>query len=74
MSIKIGNGNTIKNSTIAEKIEEKTEEKETEVTKGSFYIRHPVLCSILISFGVGFVLLFSYWKDIISFIEGCFNG
>lgn len=68
MSIKIGNGNTIKNSTIAEKIEE----KETEVTKGSFYIRHPVLCSILISFGVGFVLLFSYWKDIISFIEGVF--
>ena len=68
MSIKIGNGKTIKNSTIAEKIEE----KENEVTKRTFYGRHPVLCSILISLGVGFVLLFGFWKDIISFVEGLF--
>ena len=45
MSIRIGNGNTIKNSTIAEKIEG----KEPEEKKESFYGRHPVLCSILIS-------------------------
>lgn len=67
MSIHIGNGNEIKNTTIAEKIEMSGSEN-----KSTFYNRHPVICSILISLVVGFLLLFGFWKDIITFIEEMF--
>ena len=70
MSIRIGDRNKIENSTIAEKIDG----MEVDYKKKSFYERHPVICSILISLGVGIVLLFSFWQEIISIIEGLFNG
>lgn len=65
MAIHIGNGNKIKNTTIAERIENSKKEE-----NDSFYNRHPVLCAILISFFVGFLLMFGFWKDIIEFLEG----
>ena len=61
----IGNNNLIRNSHIGNKVS-RSEEKLT------FYNRHPILCSILISFGVGLLLMFSFWDTIIAFIERFF--
>lgn len=68
-SVTIGNNNKIKNSTIASSIHgygNGINEK-----KG-FYERHPVICSLLISLAAGIILLFSFWDQIISFIEELF--
>lgn len=66
MGINIGNGNKILKSTIAERIE--TDEKK------SFFIKHPFVCSFLVSLAVGILLLFSFWRPIIACIEGWFYG
>ena len=68
-SIKIGDNNKIANATIAGKIEKSAYNNED---KKSFAERHPVLLSLLISLLAGFILLFSFWKDIIDWIEGLF--
>lgn len=65
-SINIGDGNTIKDSTIANKVVNTLENKK------SFYDKHPVICGFLISLVAGIVLLFSFWSKIIEFIEGVF--
>lgn len=65
-SINIGDGNTIKDSTIANKVVNTSENKK------SFYDKHPVICDLLISLVAGIVLLFSFWSKIIEFIEGVF--
>lgn len=65
MSIEIGNNNKIKNSIIAEKMSKNSEEK-----KKTFYDRHPAICGFIISLAAGIVLLFSFWEQIIGFIEG----
>lgn len=64
MGIQIGNNNKIKDSVITDNgtVEGKPEKKK-------FYERHPVMISIIISFVVGFVLLFSFWDGIIAWIE-----
>ncbi len=64
MGITIGDNNKINNSVI-------TNGDCTE-TKKNWGERHPVIVSVLASFGVGFLLLFSFWKDIITFLEGLF--
>lgn len=66
-NITIGSNNKIKNSTIAGIINTNG----ADTSKG-FYEKHPVLCSVLISFLVGLILLFSFWDQVISFIEGLF--
>ena len=53
-----GNGNKISNTNNEEK-------------KG-FVSRHPIIVSVLISLIVGFILMFSFWKEIINWIEGLF--
>lgn len=63
MGIFIGESNKIQNSTIAERIN-------NELPKKNFLERHSVMVSIITSFIVGFVLLFSFWHDIISWMEG----
>lgn len=62
-SITIGNNNTIKDSTIANSVVGNKE-------KEGFYERHPVICGILISLLTGIILLFSFWKQIVTFVEG----
>ena len=52
----IGNGNNILNTNNEE--------------KKSFVSRHPIIVSVLISLIVGFILMFSFWKEIINWIEG----
>lgn len=66
-NITIGSNNKIKNSTIAGIINTNG----ADTSKG-FYEKHPVFCSVLISFLVGLILLFSFWDQVISFIEGLF--
>ena len=66
-NITIGSNNKIKNSTIAGTINTNG----ADTSKG-FYEKHPVFCSVLISFLVGLILLFSFWDKVISFIEGLF--
>ena len=70
MGIKIGNNNTIKNSNIAETINNNSPQNSNG--KKIFYEKHPVICSFLISLGAGIVLLFHFWDNIISWIEGWF--
>lgn len=64
--IKIGNSNKIKNSSIGHNLNSKPPKKK------SFAQRHPILLSVIISLITGFVLLFSFWKQIIDFIESLF--
>ena len=66
-SIIIGNNNTIKNSVIAGFVNE-NESKQPQ----SFYERHPVICSILVSLFTGIVLLFPFWKKIVDVIGRLF--
>ncbi len=66
-NITIGNNNKIKDSTIAGMIV--TDGKDE---KKSFYERHPVFCGFMISLVAGVILLFSFWQQIINFIEGLF--
>lgn len=66
-NITIGNKNKVVNSMIAGTVQGNCGKK-----KNSFYEKHPVICSILISLATGLVLLFSFWQQIVHFIEGLF--
>ncbi|WP_043890866.1 MULTISPECIES: hypothetical protein [unclassified Paenibacillus] len=73
MNIKIGDNNKIKNSSIGHQVKLNTDENNKNDHKpNSFAQRHPILMSIIISISVGFILLFSFWKNIINFIESLF--
>ncbi len=65
MGVQIGNRNKIKNSTIAEKIEGNSSSE-----KKRFYDKHPWISGLIISFIIGFALLFHFWGNIINWIEG----
>ena len=67
MGIQIGDGNKIKNTIIAEKIEVSPTMKNKR-----FCDRHPWVFSFLISLLVGIFLMFSGWDNIITWIERCF--
>ncbi|HEF1898081.1 hypothetical protein ACTFSP_19540 [Bacillus cereus group sp. MYBK108-2] len=67
MSIKIGNKNKIKNSSIGHQYN-----AATPTEKKSFAERHPIIISFLVSLVVGFILLFSFWKPIVEWIENLF--
>lgn len=66
-SVNIGDGNKISNSKIANAITNDSSEE-----KKSFFEKHPVVCSFLISLAAGVVLLFSFWSEIVKWIEGVF--
>ena len=69
-SVTIGDGNTIKGSTIAGKITNNTHQETSE--KQKFSEKHPILLNIIIGLGTGLVLMFSFWDSIIDWIEGLF--
>lgn len=69
-SITIGDRNKINNSNIARKIENNS--KEISAAKKKFSDKHPILLSIIIGLITGFVLLFSFWQDVVKWIEGLF--
>lgn len=66
-SINIGDGNKIKNSTlIGQNNQSKTDEMKS---KKSFIENHPLLINIIISLIIGLLLMFSFWEDLINWIE-----
>lgn len=69
-SIVIGDGARVSRSSIQVNQEAKSIQNKTR--QQSFFEKHPVVCSLVISFIVGFMLLFSFWKDIVNAIEGLF--
>lgn len=72
-SIQIGDDNRIRGSIISSN-KKTTLRKATKKRNNSFYSRHPVLCGFLISLAAGLILLFSFWQQIVRFIEGVFHG
>lgn len=69
MGINIGDNNKFKNVTIAEKISYRTEQNNKKKT---FAEQHPILIGLFCSFVVGLLFLFSFWNDVIAFVEGLF--
>ena len=61
MSIKIGDNNTIMNSKITEKNGDSSSGLKS------------IMIAAIVSLVVGFILLFSFWGDIVSWIEGLFG-
>lgn len=70
MGVKIGNNNTIKNSNIAETMNGNATNPPNN--KKNFYDKHPIICGFIISLVAGIVVLFSFWNNIINWIEGWF--
>lgn len=68
MKIKIGDKNKISNSVIGEQVNINTESK-----KENFFQKHPVITSIVTGLATGLILLFSFWADVIRFIEDLFK-
>ncbi len=64
MGIQIGDNNIIKNSVITSEGCSKEKKK--------WWDRHPVLAGAIASLIVGFILMFSFWDRIISYLEGLF--
>ncbi len=82
MGIQMGNGNKFTNSNVAEKIEgkiinsnvvEKDEPRQAKQKK-RFYDQHPWISGFIISAIVAFLFLFlfTFWTDIICWIERWF--
>lgn len=63
MGVNIGDNNKIKNSTVAENITNPPK-------KERFNEKHPYITGFIISLLAGIVLLFSFWNNIITWIEG----
>lgn len=68
MGIKIGNNNKIKNSTISENLTIENDNKE------NWFQKHPVVTGILSAVVAGFVLMFSFWSDLVEFIQKFIGG
>jgi hypothetical protein len=69
VSIKIGNNNKIKNTHIGHITKS---ESQIEYKRPKFHERHPILVSILISFAVGFILLFTFFRNIVDWVENLY--
>lgn len=65
-SVKIGNGNTICDSTIASLVQEAVSPKK------KFWEKHPLLLGVIGAVIAGVILTFSFWGKIVAFIEGVF--
>lgn len=65
MKIEIGDKNKIKKSQIGHNI--------NQDQKKSVIERHPLLFGFLTSSLVAFIFLFSFWKDIITWVENLFK-
>ncbi len=68
MAINIGNNNKIQNSVINDgdlhiPVENNLNKKWVE--------RHPLITGILVSLFVGLILMFSFWSELIGYLEGC---
>lgn len=67
MSIKIGNNNKIKKSTIIDNSNSTIKSEDT--SKESFANRHPVLIGIVCSIIASVIMMFSFWDKTSEFIK-----
>ena len=67
MSVNIGDNNKIQNTTIGDNVTFNNSGK-----KERFNERHTYITGVAISVIAGFILLFSFWNQIVQFIEGWF--
>ncbi|WP_238942821.1 hypothetical protein [Planococcus beigongshangi] len=70
MSIKLGDKNKIKNSNIGHQVNSNNYSQSSQ--KNSFAANHPILISVAVTFLFGFLFLFSFWQDIVTWIESMF--
>lgn len=73
MSIKIGDKNKIKGSKIGHQYGTTSVNDNEQDKRKSFIEKHPIIISFFISLMAGFILLFSFWRDIVDFIESIFK-
>lgn len=73
MSIKIGDKNKIENSSIGHHYNSNNGSGKEPDNKKSFAEKHPVLISFIVSIIAGLIMLFSFWKDIVDWIESIFK-
>jgi len=66
--ITIGDGNSFSNSNIAGGNSSIT----TSADKKNFAERHPLLVSLIVGVISGFILMFSFWENIVNWIEAIF--
>jgi len=69
VSIRIGDNNKIKNSSIGHQSSSSGVNNE----KKKFHEKHPALFSIFVSVVAGIILLFSFWETFIIWIESLFK-
>lgn len=67
-SIHIGDGNKFKHVRVGHSKDERSEDSKRK----NIVERHPIITSAIISLLVGLVLMFSFWGNIIQWIEGLF--
>ncbi|PLT43537.1 hypothetical protein B8V81_5077 [Paenibacillus pasadenensis] len=72
MDIKIGDKNKIKNSSIGHTIKQPGDILESSQKK-SWLERHPVLLSLMTGAVTGFIFLFSFWKEVVNWMENLFG-
>lgn len=66
-SVKIGDSAKITKSTIASRID-----KQPSEAKLSFVEKHPIIVNVIVAVAGGFLLMFSFWDKIVTWIEGLF--
>ncbi|MEK5105040.1 hypothetical protein MKX83_24165 [Cytobacillus sp. FSL M8-0252] len=72
MSIKIGDKNKIKKSTIGHQY--LSNHKAIEARKKErFHEKHPIISNLIISIIGGSIVLFSFWNNLIEWIENLFK-
>lgn len=69
MSIHIGNNNKISQSTFVSNLENINKKED----KKNFFEKHPLLLAITGGVIVSTLMLFSFWENIIKFIESIFK-
>lgn len=68
MSIKIGNNNKIKKSTIIDN----SKSRLGKLSDETFTNRHPILIGIICSIIASIIMMFAFWEKIDIFIKGLF--
>ncbi|UZJ78760.1 hypothetical protein [Fictibacillus sp. KU28468] len=69
-NIKIGDGNKIKSSIIGHN---HNNNSNSSPSKPNFLTNHPVLTGIFASVIASIIMLFSFWKDLVYWIENLFK-
>ncbi len=69
-SVRIGDNNNISNTNIVGGTGNQQENNTS--SKKKFSEKHPIFISVIVGLITGVVLLFSFWQDIVNWIEGLF--